>query len=107
MDGALEGAVHSEAEISIGEQGQVQGDIVAKRVLVSGQFSGTIDTEQLEIVASGVVEGTVKVDRLMIESGARFNGSSEIRKQEPPKQLGHDSQNEKADKSKDGAGKKA
>ena len=64
-------------------------------MLVSGRFNGDIDAERLEIVASGEVSGTVLVGQLVIESGARFNGTSKIRGQEPPRQLSHDKGGEK------------
>ncbi|MGY6587307.1 MAG: bactofilin family protein [Wenzhouxiangella sp.] len=101
VDGELEGSVKSEAEVSIGEKGRVEGDISARRVLISGSFSGTIEAEKLEIVSTGLVTGTVRVDQLMIETGARFNGSSEVRTLEAPKQLGHDKREADSQKNND------
>lgn len=66
--------------------------------MISGHFSGEVDAERLEIVASGEVTGTVTVGQLVVESGARFNGTSKIRGEEPPRQLSHDKKDaEKAD----------
>ncbi len=90
VDGRIEGSIQSDGEISIGEQGSIEGDIKANRVMVSGRFDGTVDAERLEIVAGGEVNGTVSVTQLVIESGARFNGTSKIKGQEPPRQLAHD-----------------
>ncbi len=58
--------------------------------MISGYFSGDVEAERLEIVASGEVTGTISTAKLVIESGARFNGTSKIRGQEPPRQLAHD-----------------
>ncbi len=80
----------SEAEVSIGEQGNFEGDIAASKVLVSGRFSGKIDAERLEIVATGSVSGTVSVGQLVIESGAQFDGTSKIKGHEPPRRIGHE-----------------
>ena len=105
IDGHLEGAVRSDAEVSIGEQGSVEGEIEARRILVSGQFKGGIEAERLEIAAGGRVDGDVVVGELVIESGAQFNGSSKIRGQEAPRQLGHiksDDDSAKEKKSKKG-----
>ena len=96
VDGTIEGSINSDGEVSIGEQGSVEGEIKAQRVMISGHFSGDIEAERLEIVSSGEVVGTVTVDQLVVESGARFNGTSKIRGQEPPRQLSHD----KKDKAK-------
>ena len=95
IDGKVEGTVKSDAEVSIGEQGIFDGDISAARVMISGRFTGKIDAERLEIVASGMVSGTVSVVQLVIESGAQFNGTSKIKGKEPPRQIAHDSENEK------------
>jgi cytoskeletal protein CcmA (bactofilin family) len=64
--------------------------------MVSGRFDGSIEAERLEIVASGVVSGTVTVAQLVIESGAQFNGTSKIKGKEPPRQIGHDGGKNKA-----------
>lgn len=90
IDGNVEGNVKSEAEVSIGEQGNFEGDIAASKVLVSGRFSGKIDAERLEIVATGSVSGTVSVGQLVIESGAQFDGTSKIKGHEPPRRIGHE-----------------
>jgi len=71
--------VHSEGEVSIGEQGRLEGEIQARNVMICGQFEGTIDTDRLEIVATGRVSGTITSAQLVIESGARFDGSSKCR----------------------------
>jgi len=67
----------------------VDGEIKARRVLVSGSFVGKIEAERLEIVASGKVTGEVSVAQLVVESGAHFNGTSRIRGDEPPRQITH------------------
>jgi cytoskeletal protein CcmA (bactofilin family) len=90
VDGKVDGTVKADAEVSIGEQGVFEGDISAARVMISGHFTGNIDADRLEIVASGVVSGTVSVGQLVIESGAQFNGTSKIKGKEPPRQIAHD-----------------
>ncbi|MFW5927148.1 MAG: bactofilin family protein [Wenzhouxiangella sp.] len=89
IDGRLEGKVRSEGEVSIGQQGLVNGEISAEKILVSGQFEGSINAERLEIATGGRVDGDVTVGELVIESGARFNGTSHSRQQEPPRRIGH------------------
>jgi cytoskeletal protein CcmA (bactofilin family) len=79
LDGRIEGDVQSDGDVTIGQSGRLEGEIRARRVLISGQVTGRIDAERLEIVAGGVVEGNVVTVDLVIEPGGRFNGSSEIR----------------------------
>jgi cytoskeletal protein CcmA (bactofilin family) len=90
IDGTVDGAVKSDAEVSVGEQGVYEGDITASLVMISGRFTGTIEADRLEIVATGTVSGNVTVGQLVIESGAQFNGTSKIKGQEPPRQLRHE-----------------
>jgi cytoskeletal protein CcmA (bactofilin family) len=75
--------------------------------MISGRFNGNIDAERLEIVASGMVSGTVSVAQLVIESGAQFNGTSKIKGQEPPRQIAHDSGQDKAASGKEKQAEKA
>lgn len=79
LDGRIDGDIQSEGDVTIGQSGRLEGEIRARRVLISGQVSGRIDAERLEIVAGGTVEGNVVTVDLVIEPGGRFNGSSEIR----------------------------
>lgn len=98
VDGRIDGSIDSKAEVTIGAEGRVEGDIKAKRVLVSGTFDGTIEADRLEIVATGKVTGEVVVGQLVVESGAHFNGSSRIRGDEPPRQITHDKPAETTDR---------
>ncbi|MEE4638692.1 MAG: polymer-forming cytoskeletal protein [Wenzhouxiangella sp.] len=97
IDGRIKGDVESKAEIIIGKPGHMEGQIKARRVLVSGSFDGGIEAERLEIVASGKVTGEVTVGQLVVESGAHFNGTSRILGDEPPRQLTHAKQPEDDD----------
>lgn len=87
LDGHVQGTVRSEADLSIGESGRMEGDIEAQRVLVSGRMEGTVVADRLEIVAGGRVTGEVHVADLVIESGGQFNGSSHIRSKDSPRQI--------------------
>ncbi|MEN1729362.1 MAG: polymer-forming cytoskeletal protein [Pseudomonadota bacterium] len=101
VDGSVDGKVDSDGEVSVGEGGQITGEIRAEIVMISGQFEGLIDAQRLEIVATGKVAGTVTVEQLVIESGASFNGTSKIREPEPPRQIGHDGGKKDRQESKD------
>lgn len=84
VDGRIEGDIRSNADVTIGKSGRLDGEIHAQRVLISGRVKGRIEAERLEIVAGGEVEGNVVTVDLVIEPGGRFNGSSEIRAEELP-----------------------
>ncbi|MCG8465748.1 MAG: polymer-forming cytoskeletal protein [Xanthomonadales bacterium] len=92
LDGAMEGNMESEGDVSIGQSGEFEGDIKARRVVVSGHFNGTLDCDRLEIVSTGRVTGEIQIAELVIESGGHFSGTSRIKNGEPQRQLSHQSE---------------
>lgn len=77
--GKIDGEVHSEQMVSVGQQATIKGPITAKRVIVAGQVRGNIHAgERLEIQGHGNVTGNIETRDLVIHSGATFNGRSAI-----------------------------
>lgn len=87
LDGFMKGTIRSENDVSIGQSGSFEGEVQARRILVSGEFDGKLDAERLEIVASGRVTGEITVSELVIESGGQFSGSSHIKGGRPEPHL--------------------
>lgn len=63
----------------IGKNGVVNGDIFAQRVIVSGIFKGTMDSDCIEILPNGKIEGTIICNELYIEKKGIFIGESKIK----------------------------
>ncbi len=74
----------SAADVAIGRSGRFQGEVTAKRVLVTGVLDGKVDADRLEIVATGQVSGEIRVRELVIESGGQFIGNSHVKKHDTP-----------------------
>lgn len=79
IDGKVVGNVESTKEESItvviGESGEVQGDIVAQRVVVAGKVSGNIHAhERVELHADCLVQGDIKYGSIAIEHGSKVLG---------------------------------
>ena len=89
LDGCMEGRLRSSLNVSVGVNGQFDGEIEAKKVMISGRVDGTIDAERLEIVSTGRVTGEIKVTELVIEPGGQFSGTSQIKEagESAPRQL--------------------
>ncbi|HSH26660.1 MAG TPA: polymer-forming cytoskeletal protein [Wenzhouxiangella sp.] len=75
VDGLVEGRIHSEAEVAIGQEGRIEGELQADHIVISGGFEGSINARRLEIVAGGRVRGDLTAAELVIEPGALFNGN--------------------------------
>ncbi|HVS02101.1 MAG TPA: polymer-forming cytoskeletal protein [Thermoanaerobaculia bacterium] len=79
VDGELEGRVQLESHVTVGPEGQVRGDIVARSVRIGGRVIGNVQgTEKVEILTSGRLEGDVIAPRVVLAEGAFFKGKVEM-----------------------------
>ncbi len=75
IDGVIEGDIHAQGEVYIGEKSKIKANIVAKRIIVAGEVMGNIEALQgLEIMNTGRVYGDIRGARLVIEKGAVYRG---------------------------------
>lgn len=76
IEGTVEGAIHSEGEVTIAPSGIVKGTIHAKHLIVTGRVEGIFKiAECLEIHGTGWVEGEVEVGSLVVDEGGTLQGS--------------------------------
>lgn len=76
LDGEFTGTINSKGIISVGKTGLIEGDIVSRKLIVSGCFLGTAHCEEIEILARGKVVGQIISKVLVIERGGFFEGES-------------------------------
>ena len=75
VDGKLTGSVESEGDLIVGEAGEVDGEVHAGQVFISGTVRGTIRAlRRVQIAASGKVFAEIDTPSLVIEDGATFEG---------------------------------
>lgn len=79
IDGEFDGNIHSTNTVLVGKNGVVNGDIFAERVIIGGISKGTIDSEFIEILPNGRIEGTIICNELYIEKKGIFVGESKIK----------------------------
>ncbi len=79
VDGELSGPIDSISIISVGKNGFIEGDVVAKKLIVLGRFSGTADCEEIQILAGGKVVGQITCKILVIERGSFFQGQNKLK----------------------------
>ena len=86
IDGKVTGSVISDGELIVGDRGEVDGEVKASRVFVSGIVRGVLrGEEKVEITSSGKVLADVFTPSLKIEQGAHFEGRCTMGKEEPKK----------------------
>jgi len=78
LNGEFEGSIISQSEVVVGKSGRVSGEIQAAKLLVSGEFRGNFTGEVIDIMPYGKVYGDVKVNNIVIEPNAVFEGETKI-----------------------------
>jgi len=73
IDGRLDGNVTA-GNVTIGEQGAVNGKITAQNVHVRGKVTGKVDSLVVELSETANVQADLIQDQLMIANGAFFDG---------------------------------
>jgi len=80
VDGNVEGSIQLNGHsLTVGPNGKVHANIVARNVTVGGSVKGNIHvSERTEMRKTAVVTGDVQTRRIAIEEGAYFKGKLEI-----------------------------
>jgi cytoskeletal protein CcmA (bactofilin family) len=80
IDGCVEGTIHfPDNRVTIGRNGSVAANIVAKEVIIMGNLQGNVDcAERLDIRSEGVLSGDVVTQRICVEEGAILKGRVEV-----------------------------
>ncbi|HYC63729.1 MAG TPA: polymer-forming cytoskeletal protein [Reyranellaceae bacterium] len=73
----IEGNVHGRIDVDhlvIAAGGSVEGDVVAKKVRISGALDGSLSADQVTLAATCNVRGDIEYETLVMEAGARLEG---------------------------------
>ena len=75
IDGILEGSVLSTGRVVVGVRGKIKGDLHCTCVDISGKMKGNVIADDVLILKEkSVFIGEITTQKLIIESGATFNG---------------------------------
>ena len=90
VDGEVEGSIDlGEHNLTIGPHGRVRANISARDVVVHGKVDGNVaGIERVELKRSAVLAGDIGTQRIVIEDGAYFKGSIDIKKDNKPQKPG-------------------
>ena len=79
IDGNLDGEIHTDGVLLIGEDAVIQAKITAGSVVSKGKITGdVIAKERVKLRAPAVMNGSVKTPVLSMEDGVLFNGALEM-----------------------------
>ncbi len=79
FEGKLEGEIHTDGTLNLGDSAVVNGNIDAQSVVVRGKVNGNIVAkEKIDIKAKAELFGDIKATKLVIEEGVTFVGKTEV-----------------------------
>ena len=79
IEGQVEGHINLKNHLTIEQTGRVEAEVKVENLTINGQMLGNISAgERVSISNSAKVKGDIKSPRVVIEDGARFNGSIDM-----------------------------
>ncbi len=77
--GGVKGKIECQGRVVVGESGNIEADILANDVMVSGKVTGNVIAKnRLEISPTGILQGDIKTSRMIMQDGSRFDGHCEM-----------------------------
>ena len=75
LEGKVVGNIKSKSKIVCGEPSIVEGNVNAVNAEIAGKVNGKVKVEELLILKSScIINGDISTEKLIIESGSKFNG---------------------------------
>jgi cytoskeletal protein CcmA (bactofilin family) len=79
IDGKLDGNLYCKAKVIIGNSAVLEGNISAINAEISGEIVGKVEvSELLNLKSTSTIHGDINTGKLVIEAGAKFNGSCKM-----------------------------
>ena len=79
IDGYLDGEIHTDGVLLIGEEAVIQAKITAGTIVSKGKVTGDVVAKEcVKLRAPAVMNGSVKAPVLSMEDGVLFNGALEM-----------------------------
>lgn len=79
LDGKLEGEIHTDGTLQLGDGAVINGNINAQSVIVRGKVHGNINArEKIEIKSKAELFGDIRASKLVIEEGVTYVGKTEV-----------------------------
>jgi cytoskeletal protein CcmA (bactofilin family) len=79
IDGYLDGEIHTDGVLLIGEEAVIQAKITAGTIVCKGKITGDVVAKEcVKLRAPAVMNGSIKTPMLSMEDGVLFNGALEM-----------------------------
>ena len=79
IDGTLKGTLICKNTVTVGINGEIEGEVEAKNAIIGGKINGKIKVaEKLVLESKSTLVGELKASKLIIDDGAVFEGTSKM-----------------------------
>jgi cytoskeletal protein CcmA (bactofilin family) len=79
IDGTLEGEIHTDGILLVGEEAVITAKVTAGTIVCKGKITGDIHVrDKMKLRAPAIINGGVTTPMLSIEEGVLFNGTLEM-----------------------------
>jgi cytoskeletal protein CcmA (bactofilin family) len=79
VDGAINGDITANGNVTVGESGEITGEIKAEVISIGGKVTGGIHSKEKAVLESkAVLKGDIVTKILVVEAGAIFDGNSKM-----------------------------
>jgi len=83
VDCEVQGKLFSEGDVFFGTAANVEGNVVARKITVSGRIVGDLLAEErIELCVPAVVNGNIAAPKIVIQDGVAFSGTCEMQNPE-------------------------
>lgn len=79
VNGKFEGILSSKQAVTVGESGELYGDIKCQTIVIGGLVDGVVDANVIHILSSGRVVGQMIYSKITIEENGFFDGKTTLR----------------------------
>ena len=84
VDGRIKGSLTCKNTLTVGENGEIEGDVKATNAIIGGRIKGkVIVQEKLVLESKSSLNGELKAKKLIIDEGATFDGMSNMGVEKP------------------------
>lgn len=79
IEGKVIGNIKTKSKLVLGQSSQVEGNVLAQNAEVEGELKGNIEiTDILILKPTASIQGDIITNKLIVESGATFNGGCKM-----------------------------
>lgn len=79
VEGKVIGDIITKSKAAFGHSSNIEGNVLAQNAEIAGTVDGKVEvTEMLVLKPSAVINGDIITNKLVIESGASFNGRCQM-----------------------------